>query len=164
MPPIPPPLGPAWLFLSRHWGGLPAPTLPGLRRPFLYPGGGGVGAGMACRGGPFLQGGSSALQPGGLSSCPGNIWRGLGGARIQSERGLATREGEAGSERGAGFTGPFKALTSRGGPSTPPFLCPPPQSRGHGPGGSGLPWPSSAPDFGEVWAHLQFKGRRVKGL
>lgn len=36
---------------------------------------------------------------------------------------------EAGSGRGAGLTGPFKALTSRGGPSTPLLLPPAPEPR-----------------------------------
>lgn len=88
--------------------------------------------------------------------------RGLGGARIQGERGLATREGRRGLSEGAGFTGPFKALTSEAAPA-PPFSLPPaPEPRPWTRRIRSCPGPAQHPDFGEFWAHLQFKGQRVK--
>lgn len=49
---------------------------------------------------------------------------------------------EAGSGRGAGLTGPFKALTSRGGPSTPPFSAPRPRAAAMDPADPACPSPA----------------------
>lgn len=95
----------------------------------------------------------------GVLGTSGGGWEGRA-SRVNVDWLLGGRE--AGSEPGAGLSGPFKALTSGGGSGTPLSL-PPAPSRGHGPGGSGLPWPSSTPDFGEFWVYLGLKERRVRG-